>query len=147
MVDAQTLGEWGAVFEIALGILLLVGMLLVRRGHVRAHMIVQTSVVLVNLPFVLATMVPLYVAYVLPDLPGELFEPSYLAPTVMLFAGGIAEGLGVYILLVAGTNWIPERFRFRKFKRWMRTELALWWSVIIAGLSTYYLWYFANGLS
>lgn len=147
MFDAQTLAELGAIFEIALGALLVGGMFLVRRGRVRAHAILQGSIVLVNLPFVLATMVPLYLAYVLPDLPGELLEPYYLAPTLMLFAGGAAEALGVYILLVAGTNLVPERFRFRRFKLWMRTELVLWWGVIVAGLSTYLIWYSPSGIS
>ena len=49
--------------------------------------------------------------------------------------------LGVFIILVAGTNLIPERYRFRRYKLWMRTELALWWSVVALGLSTYVLWY------
>lgn len=146
-LDAQTLASWGAIFEIALGASLIAGMVLVRRGRIRAHMILQSSIVLVNLPFVLATMVPLYVAYVLPGVPGELGEPFYLAPTIMLFAGGAAEALGVYILLVAGTNLVPERFRFRRFKLWMRAELVLWWGVIVAGLSTYVLWYLPTGIS
>lgn len=142
-LDPQTLGDIGAVFEVVVGALLVLGMLLVRRGRIRAHMIIQSSMVLVNIPFVLLTMVPVYWEYVLPGLPGELGEPFYYVPTIMLFAGAAAELLGVYILLVAGTNWVPERFRFRRFKLWMRTELILWWAVILVGLTTYYVWYLA----
>lgn len=36
---------------------------------------------------------------------------------------------------------MPERFRFRRYKLWMRTELALWWGVVITGLTTYWLFY------
>ena len=91
-------------FEIGVAVLLVVGMILVRRGYVRAHMVIQSSMVLVNIPVVLLWMVPQYIAYVLPDLAGEGLEPAYLVPTVMLVAGAAAELLGIYILLVAGTD-------------------------------------------
>ncbi len=134
-------------FEIGVAVLLVVGALLVRRGHIRAHMVVQTTMVLVNIPVVLIWMVPQYLAYVLPDLPGEIGEAAYLVPTVMLVAGAAAEVLGMYVVLVAGTNLVPERYRFRRYKLWMRTELVLWWSVILFGLLTYYSWYILGGLS
>lgn len=129
------------VFEFALAAMLLVGMLVVRRGAVRWHRILQSSMVLANIPVVLAWMIPQYLIYVLPGLPGEIANPFYWVPTLMLVAGASAEGLGIYIVLVAGTTWIPERWRFRRYKLWMRTELALWWSVLIAGVTTYYVWY------
>ena len=129
------------VFELAVGGLLLVGGYLAHRGRIRLHMYLQSSMVLVNIPVVLAWMVPRYVSFVLPGVPGELGQPFYLVPTLMLVAGAAAEVLGVYILLVAGTTLIPERFRFRRYKLWMRSELALWWGVLLAGISTYYLWY------
>ncbi|MFY9716807.1 MAG: DUF420 domain-containing protein [Thermoplasmata archaeon] len=130
-----------AVFEVGIAVALLLGMFVVRSGRVRAHMYLQSSVILVNLPVVLIWMVPHYLSSVAPGLGTELTDPSYLFPTIMLVAGAIAELLGIYILLVAGTNLIPERFRFRRYKLWMRTELILWWTVVIVGLSTYYVWY------
>ena len=130
-----------AIFEIGIAVLLLAGMFLVRRGHVRLHKYIQSSMVLVNVPVVLAWMVPQYLVYVLPGVPGELNQPYYLFPTIAVFAGGLAEALGIYILLVAGTNLIPEKYRFRRYKLWMRTELGLWWTVVAVGLLTYYFWY------
>lgn len=130
-----------AFVEIGIAALLLVGALLVRAGHVRAHMYLQSTVILVNIPIVLTWMVPEYLLYVLPGLPGEIGMPFYWVPTVMLFSGAIAEGLGVYIILVAATPVLPARYRFRNYKRWMRAELALWWSVVGFGLLTYYIWY------
>ena len=129
--------------EIGIGVALLIGMFLVRRGHVRVHAYLQSSLVLVNLPIGLAWMVPSYLSKVLPDLSDEFFQPGYLIPTVMLVVGALAEGLGVFVILVAGTNLIPERFRFRRYKVWMRTVLGLWWSVLVLGLATYYVWYVA----
>lgn len=129
------------VFEVIVAGMLLFGMFVVRRGNVRLHRMIQASMVVANIPVVLAWMVPQYLAFVVPGLPGEIGNPSYLLPTLMLAAGAAAEALGIYIVLVAGTNWIPERWRFRRYKRWMRTELVLWWSVLLAGVSTYYVWY------
>ena len=116
-------------------------MFVARSGRIRVHMYLQSSMVLLNVPIVLIWMVPRYVSDILPGLPGEIAEPFYLVPTVMLIVGAAAEALGIYIILVAATNWVPERYRFRSYKRWMRTELVLWWSVVGAGLSTYAVWY------
>ena len=139
--SAPLFSDVAAFAEIALAVVLVVGMFMVRRGRIRLHMYLQSSAVLVNLPIVLTWMVPRYLAYVLPVIPGDLTNPFYLLPTVMLIAGAVAEGLGIYIILVAGTRWIPERFRFRRYKLWMRLELSLWWSIVVLGLSTYLVWY------
>lgn len=127
--------------ELAIAGLLVVGFVLVRLGHVRAHRTVQSSMVLLNIPVVLVAMAPYYGTYVVPGLLGSLGRPFHLYPTLMLVAGALSETLGVYIILVAGTNWIPERFRFRCCKLWMRTELALWWLVVLAGIGTYSAWW------
>jgi uncharacterized membrane protein YozB (DUF420 family) len=136
---------WGADLaayaEIALGLMLVVGWVLVRRGHIRIHAALQGTIVLVNIPIVLYWMVPSYVQYVLPGVPGELGESFYLYPTLMLIAGVAAESLGIFVLLVAGTNLVPEALRFRRYKLWMRSLLALWWSVILLGLATFATWY------
>jgi uncharacterized membrane protein YozB (DUF420 family) len=129
------------VVELVIAGLLVVGWVLVRLGHVRAHRALQSSMVLLNIPVVLVAMAPYYWTYVLPGLPGSLGQSFYLYPTLMLVAGALAEALGVYIILVAGTNLVPERFRFRRYKLWMRTELILWWAVVLAGIATYYAWW------
>ena len=142
---APLLADLVALVEIALAVMLLVGMFLVRWGHVQAHAYLQTTIILVNIPIVLYWMVPAYLQLVLPYQTSELAEPVVFVPTLMLIAGVAAEALGIYILLVAGTTWIPERFRFRRYKLWMRTELALWWGIVLAGLTTYYLFFVAVG--
>jgi uncharacterized membrane protein YozB (DUF420 family) len=129
------------ITELVIAGTLVAGMFVVRAGHVRAHRAIQSAMVLLNIPIVLALMVPAYWDYVLPGVPGMLGQSFYLYPTLMLIAGATAEALGIYILLVAGTNWLPERFRFRRYKLWMRTELILWWAVVIVGIATYYTWW------
>ncbi len=139
--DAPLGSDLVLVAEVGIGLTLVLGMLLVRRGRVRVHAYLQSSLVLANLPIVLLWMLPSYLQHVLPELGAEFAEPYYLVPTVMLVVGAAAEALGVYVLLVAGTNLVPERFRFRRYKLWMRTVLILWWSVLLLGLTTYFVWY------
>jgi uncharacterized membrane protein YozB (DUF420 family) len=137
----STSAELVLVIELVIAGLLVVGWVIVRLGHVRAHRALQSSMVLVNIPIVLVTMLPGYLQYIWPGLPGTLGQPTSFYPTIMLVAGIAAEVLGVYIILVAGTSLIPERFRFRRYKLWMRTELGLWWVVVLAGIATYYLFW------
>ena len=139
--DAPDTSDVAAVVEVALAVALVVGAFLARTGHLRAHRYLQSSVILVNIPIVLYAMVPPYLQYVAPSLLSSLGEATTWVPTIMLVAGVAAEVLGIYIILVAGTTWIPERFRFRNYKLWMRTELGLWWAVVICGLLTYWLFF------
>jgi plastocyanin len=66
---------------------------------------------------------------------------ALLFATIHAVLGTLAELLGLYIVLVAATNLLPESFRFKNYKLWMRTELALWWVVLLFGIGTYYYWY------
>src|SRR5271170_3529724 len=97
------------VTELAIAAMLVVGMVVVRFGHVRAHRAIQSLMVLLNIPIVLALMAPYYWDNVAPGVPGSLGHSFYLYPTLMLVTGAAAEALGVYIILVAGTNLVPER--------------------------------------
>lgn len=127
--------------ELAMAASLLLGKFVVRSGRIRLHAYMQSAVVLGNVPIVLVWMLPAYLAYVWPGIPGELAQPYYWVPTVMLALGLALESLGVYVILVAGTNFVPERFRFRRYNLWMRTVLVLWWVVLLAGIATYYVWF------
>ena len=73
--NAPWLASGVAVFEVLVAVGLVAGFFLVRAGHVRAHRLVQMSMVLVNVPVVLATMVPPFLSNVLPGLPAEIAEP------------------------------------------------------------------------
>jgi hypothetical protein len=39
--------------------------------------------------------------------------------------GILTELLGLYIVLVAGTDIVPLRLRFKHWRVWMRTELCV----------------------
>jgi hypothetical protein len=53
----------------------------------------------------------------------------------------LAEVFGLYIALVAGTNVVPQAWRIRRWKLWMRVELVLWWIVLGSGAAMYLIWY------
>lgn len=131
------------VVQVAMGFALLFGMALARRGNYRAHKYCQSSVMILNLLMIFLIMAPSFHKQVQPQVPGGLKEAYYLVPYIHATLGTIAEVLGLYIVLVAATKLLPKKLRFRRYKPWMRTELALWWLVIVIGLSTYYIWYIA----
>jgi hypothetical protein len=58
--------------------------------------------------------------------------------------GIAAESLGIFITMVVGTKLVPEKLRFHNWKRWMRAELLLWWTTLLSGVATYYMWYGAR---
>jgi len=127
--------------QVTMGLALLGGMFLAKRKQFRAHKYCQSSVMVLNLVMIFLIMAPSFHKQVQPQVPGGLNEAYYLVPYVHAILGTIAEVLGIYIVLVAATKFLPKRLRFRRYKPWMRTELALWWVVVLIGVSTYYVWY------
>jgi uncharacterized membrane protein YozB (DUF420 family) len=129
--------------EIAMGLALVLGMVLARRQRYRAHAWCQSTVVVLNLIVIAQVMLPAFRDRVAPKIPGRLARPYYALATGHATMGCIAELLGLYIILVAGTRILPERLRFVRYKSWMRTELVIWWLALLLGLTTYLRWYIA----
>jgi uncharacterized membrane protein YozB (DUF420 family) len=130
------------VVQLAMGTALVTGALLAKQKRFRAHGICQTTVLLLNLLMIGLVMWPAF-RRLTPKF-SRAFHRSYYAMPVLHAALGIAaEILGLYIVLVAGTNVVPAWLRFRNWKRWMRAEFVLWLVVVIGGIATYYIWYVA----
>jgi uncharacterized membrane protein YozB (DUF420 family) len=165
-VDATPAADFNLTAHLAMGVALLVGLVLARRRRITAHMCCQSAVLLLNLPLIALIMVPSFRDQVAPQIPGQLADSFYWVATVHAALGTIAELLGLWIILVAGLTEIdyrrrlraervgaaatsgfdtdrilPHRFRFRRYKLWMRTELILWWIVIGVGIAVYIVWY------
>ena len=67
--------------------------------------------------------------------------PTMVAAAILQAALGIAaEILGLYIVMVAGTNLVPQFLRFTHWKWWMRAELGLWGAALLSGLGAYCVW-------
>jgi uncharacterized membrane protein YozB (DUF420 family) len=130
------------IVQLAMGAALAAGAVLAKRKRYRAHGICQATVLLLNLGMIGLVMGPAF-RQVNPTLPKVLHRSYYAAPMLHAVLGMTAEFLGLYIVLVAGTNFLPAWLRFKNYKRWMRTEFALWLVVVISGMGTYYAWYIA----
>jgi uncharacterized membrane protein YozB (DUF420 family) len=144
------LGTWASfgadvnlLVQFAMGIALLAGAYLARLKRYAAHGICQALVLLLNLPMIALVMWPSFHARVLPRLATRYAKRNYAIATAHGVLGALAEILGLYILLVAGTNLLPVTWRMQRWKLWMRIELVLWWVVLLAGFGTYYIWYVA----
>jgi uncharacterized membrane protein YozB (DUF420 family) len=129
------------VVQIAMGIALLVGALLARSKRYSAHGACMASVLLLNLVMIVLVMWPSFHELVLPKIPARLPRRYYAVATIHGALGAATELFGLYILLVTGTEVVPERLRFRRWKLWMRLELAIWWVVLLSGIGTYFIWY------
>ena len=127
--------------QIAMGIALLAGALLARAKRYAAHGVCQGVVLILNLPMIALVMWPSLDTRVLPRFSRHFEKPNYVIAMAHGALGALAEVLGLYILLAAGTNILPRAWRFQRWKLWMRIELALWWVVLLSGIGTYYIWY------
>jgi len=129
------------VLEIIMGLGLLAGALLARRRRFRAHAWCQSAIVILNLAVIASLMFPSFQKQVVPRIPLKLGKSYYALSTAHAALGAITEVAGLYILLGAGTTFLPERLRLTKYKLWMRTVLILWWIVLLLGFATYARWY------
>jgi len=138
---APRAADFVLVLEIGMGIGLLVGARLARKGRFRQHAWCQSAIVLLNLAVVAVTMIPSFRVHVLPRVPAKLGKAYYGLATTHAAFGTVTELAGLYILLSAGTTVLPERLRITKYKTWMRSVLVLWWVVLLLGIATYARWY------
>ncbi len=135
--------DFNLIVQLAMGLALAAGAALARRKLYRAHAICQTAVLLMNLVMIALVMWPSFRQQVAPALARHLARRYYFVAAIHGALGLAAEVLGLYILLAAGTEVLPRRFRFRRWKAWMWFDLALWWMVVITGVWVYDVWYAA----
>jgi len=129
------------VLEMAMGTGLLLGAWLARKRRFRQHAWCQSTIVLLNLVVVAVMMIPSFRVHVSPKIPLKLGKAYYTLATAHAALGTITEIAGLYILLAAGTSFLPEKFRITNYKLWMRAVLILWWVVLLLGFATYARWY------
>jgi uncharacterized membrane protein YozB (DUF420 family) len=129
------------LIQIAMGTALIVGAFLARSKRYTAHGACQTTVLVLNLVLISSVMWPSFHLQVLPHLPKHFGKRYYAIATIHGLLGVVAELVGLYILLVAGTNILPQAWRFQRWRLWMCIELALWLSVLLIGIATYFMWY------
>jgi uncharacterized membrane protein YozB (DUF420 family) len=127
--------------QLAMGVALLFGAFLARAKRFLAHGVCQTAVLVLNLVMICLWMFPSFLSHVLPRLPRHLGKRFYAVATIHGVFGGLAEILGLYIAIAAGTKILPKAWSIERWKVWMRIELTLWWIVLLMGVVTYWVWY------
>ena len=131
------------VVQLTMGTALIAGAYLAKQRRYKAHGICQTTVLLLNLLMIGLVMWPSFQQQVRPARSKVLHKWYYEAAAIHAALGIAAELLGLYIVIVAGTNLLPRWLRFKRWKLWMRTELVLWAIVLVSGVGTYCAWYVA----
>ena len=134
-------GDITFLLELGMGIGLLAGAVLARKGKFGLHAWCQSAVVLLNLVLICFLMLPSFWQQVIPKIPSRLGKFYYSIATLHAVFGSVAEVSGLYIVLAAGTKILPERLRLRRYKLWMRTVLVLWWIALLLGSVTYLRWH------
>jgi hypothetical protein len=129
------------LLEIGMGVGLLIGARLARIGRFRHHAWCQSVIVLLNAAVIALSMIPSFRLHVLPGIPVRIGKAYYALATAHGVLGSVTEIAGLYILLAAGTNVLPERLRITEYKLGMRSVLVLWWLVLLLGFATYARWY------
>jgi uncharacterized membrane protein YozB (DUF420 family) len=132
------------LIEIGMGVALLVGAVLARMRRFRLHAWCQSAIVLLNLIVIVLVMLPSFHVHVSPKIPVKLGKAYYALATAHGALGSVTEIAGLYIVLSAGTNVLPQKFRLTKYKPWMRSVVVLWWLVLLLGFATYARWYVPN---
>jgi uncharacterized membrane protein YozB (DUF420 family) len=131
------------VVQLIMGVALMGGAVLARQKRYTAHGICQSAVLLLNLVTIGLVMWPSFQQQVKPALSRVLRKRYYEVAATHAVLGIAAELLGLYIVLVAGTNVVPQWLRFKNWKWWMRAELVLWAIALGSGVRTYCAWYVA----
>jgi uncharacterized membrane protein YozB (DUF420 family) len=131
------------VVQLIMGTALMAGVVLARRKRYRAHGICQTTVLLLHLLMIGLVMWPSFLQQVKPAMAKVVHKWYFAVAMVHGVLGIAAELLGLYIVIAAGTNILPQRLRFNRWKLWMRAEMVLWAVVLLGGLATYCAWYVA----
>ena len=139
--SAPFYADLALVLELAMGVGLLTGALLARAGKFRAHAWCQSVVVLLNAGVIALAMAPSYRQHVVPGMPLKLGKSFFAMAASHAALGAVVEVMGLYILLAAGTTFMPEKLRLTRYKLWMRSVLVSWWAVILLGAATYARWY------
>jgi uncharacterized membrane protein YozB (DUF420 family) len=138
---APAAADAALLVELTMGLALIAGAVLARRRNYGVHAWCQSAVVLLNLVAIGFAMVPSFYIQVAPKLPQATRRSYYALATAHAAFGTLAEMVGLYVIVAAGTRILPKRLLLRNYRAWMRATLILWWVVLILGVATYLRWY------
>ena len=85
-------------------------------------------------------MIPSYVTHILPGIPAKLGTGDYAITTLHAIVGAAATLLGVFVVLRA-YRLVPERLRFKNYKKFMRTSYVMYLVAAFLGVAVYLIVY------
>src|SRR5512141_2781821 len=121
-------------------ILFTIGWQLAVHKHYDIHRWVQTSAASINAVAVLAIMVGSFVGFTLPHIPAKIVEPVTSVTTIHAVIGTITFLLGVFVVLRAN-KLVPQAWRFKNYKLFMRTSYTLYMLTTLIGILVYVVTY------
>ena len=125
------------LIQLGLGLLLFAGLLLARRSKYAMHGACQSVALVAALVMTGIWMLPAYHNNYGPAI-FKLGNRVNAAVAAHVVAGSVALLLGIYVVLVAGTQLVPKALRFGNYKAWMRTLITVWWLALLLGVLTYW---------
>jgi uncharacterized membrane protein YozB (DUF420 family) len=144
LIDSRLASNINLLAQIAMLVALYVGYYYAKKKKFRPqHANIQTTVVIVNLFFILLIMAVTFYQFVSsgPDVaehPGPFI-------VIHVILGIVAEILGIYLVLRMRTKIIPPALKVKNFKLLMQMTLGLWTAAVLFGLIVYASYYLGLG--
>jgi plastocyanin len=135
LLSTRTAADVNLVAQLLLLAGLILGFVYARQKRFDRHANVQTAMVLLNLAFIAAFMVPSFYGYVVAG--GSTTGTIAQLMIAHGILGLVVEAIAIYLILRMRTNLIPRALRIRNIKAAMRATLALWATLVVLGLGIY----------
>ncbi len=118
---------------------MLVGFFFARRKMFEPyHKLTMTTITLVNWALIILVMLATYRRDVAPQVPQNLSHVDVLIPMLHLLPGLIAQLLATYLVIrMWFERQLPDWFKVKNIKIYMRTTLALWLITALMGALTW----------
>ncbi|RMG73761.1 MAG: hypothetical protein D6711_10240 [Chloroflexi bacterium] len=122
---------------------MLIGFYFARRKWFEPHhKLVMTVITILNWVLILLVMAVSYSENVAPGLSDNINDRLILIPLIHLIFGATAQLLATYLVI---RMWLekslPDWFKVKNIKRYMRLTLFLWLLTASVGAFTYFTWY------
>lgn len=127
---------------------MIVGFIFARRKMFEPyHKYTMTAITLVNWVLIGFVMFRTY-SGILQDPGPDLQSRVFIIPTIHLITGGLAQLLATYLVIrMWFEDSLPDWFKVKKIKRYMRLTLILWFLTVALGLLIYLTFYGSSGAS
>jgi len=117
-----------------------IGWQLAVHKHYDIHRWVQTSAAIINASVVLVVMVGSFLGFTLPKISSHFVEPPIWIATVHACIGIVTFLFGMFVVLRAN-KLVPQAWRFKNYKLFMRTAYSLYMITTLVGVAVYVVTY------